>query len=68
MTRDEALSLMLEHTPDPSLQRHMLNVEVAARWYARHFGEDETPYALAGLLHDFDYHLRYLLYHCQHVG
>ena len=55
MTRDKALSLMLEHTPDPSLQRHMLNVEVAARWYARHFGEDETLYALAGLLHDFDY-------------
>ncbi len=57
MTRDEAYALMVEHTPSPSLQRHMLNVETAMRAYARHFGEDEHDYALAGLLHDFDYEL-----------
>lgn len=52
-----AYELMVEHTPSPSLQRHMLNVEAAMRWYARFFGEDEETYAVAGLLHDFDYEL-----------
>lgn len=53
---------MLEHTPSESLQRHMLNVETAMRWYARHWislghPEEEELYAVAGLLHDFDYEL-----------
>ncbi|WP_339094517.1 HD domain-containing protein [Deinococcus sp. VB142] len=57
MNREEAYALMVQHTPSASLQRHMLNVEQAMRWYARHWGEDEETYALAGLLHDFDYEL-----------
>ncbi len=55
MNRDEAYALMVQHTPSASLQRHMLNVEAAMRHYARHWGEDEELYAVAGLLHDFDY-------------
>ena len=55
MKRDEAYALMVRHTPSLSLQRHMLNVETAMRWYAREFGEDEELYAVTGLLHDFDY-------------
>ncbi|GGJ66028.1 HD domain-containing protein [Deinococcus aquiradiocola] len=55
MNRADAYALMVEFTPSASLQRHMLNVEAAMRWYARNWGEDEERYAVTGLLHDFDY-------------
>jgi predicted hydrolase (HD superfamily) len=55
MTRDEALALMHEYTPSDALRKHMYAVEAAMRGYARNFGEDEEPFGLVGLLHDFDY-------------
>ena len=55
MTRDEALALMHEYTPSDALRTHMYAVEAAMRAYARKFGEDEEPFGLVGLLHDFDY-------------
>jgi putative nucleotidyltransferase with HDIG domain len=54
-TRADALALVHEYTASESLRKHMLSVEAAMRAYARHFGEDEERWALAGLLHDFDY-------------
>lgn len=54
-TRDEAYSLMIEWTESESLRKHMLAVETATRAYARKFAEDEERWAVAALLHDFDY-------------
>jgi putative nucleotidyltransferase with HDIG domain len=54
-SRADALALMESWTASDSLRKHMLAVEAAMVAYARHFGEDEHRWALAGLLHDFDY-------------
>ena len=55
MTRDEAYSLLREHTKSDSLRKHGLAVEAAMRHLARRFGGDEETWAIVGLLHDFDY-------------
>lgn len=57
MDRDEGLALVREYVKNESLVRHMLAVEVAMRFYARQFGEDEETWGLAGLLHDFDWEI-----------
>ncbi len=51
----ESLKLMESETPSKNLRRHMLAVEAAMRAYARKYGEDEELWAIAGVLHDFDY-------------
>ena len=54
-TRDDAYRLMVSHVKNENLQKHMLSVEVAMRFYARKYGEDEELWAITGLLHDCDY-------------
>jgi putative nucleotidyltransferase with HDIG domain len=54
-TRDDAYRFMTSHVKNENLQKHMLAVEVAMRFYARKYGEDEEPWAMTGLLHDCDY-------------
>jgi putative nucleotidyltransferase with HDIG domain len=55
MTRDEAWTLLCEHTKGESLRKHALAVETTMRHFARKHGEDEATWAITGLLHDFDY-------------
>ena len=54
-TRNDAYQLMTSHVKNENLQKHMLAVEVALRFYARKYGEDEELWAMTGLLHDCDY-------------
>ncbi|TMI80636.1 MAG: HDIG domain-containing protein, partial [Bacillati bacterium ANGP1] len=55
MTREEAWTVLTQHTGNPNLLKHMLAVEAVMRAYARTFGEDEETWGVVGLLHDLDY-------------
>lgn len=57
MNREEALKLVNDWTKNPGLVKHMLAVEAQMRAIAKHFGEDEDLWGLAGLLHDADYEM-----------
>jgi len=54
-TREQAYALLTEHTRNPNLVKHALCVEAAMRLYAGRYDGDEESWAIAGLLHDFDY-------------
>jgi putative nucleotidyltransferase with HDIG domain len=54
-TRDDAYLLMTSHVTNENLQKHMLAVEAAMRFYAPKYGEEEELWAMTGLLHDCDY-------------
>jgi len=53
--RTDAWNLLCEYTQSESLRKHALAVEACVRAYARKLGGNEEIWALAGLLHDFDY-------------
>jgi len=57
MERDTALAILDEHVKDDGLKRHMLSVEAAMRFYAEKLGADPDEWAIAGLLHDFDWEI-----------
>ncbi|WP_066633368.1 HD domain-containing protein [Desulfolucanica intricata] len=55
MQREEAYKLLTEHLKTENLINHSLAVEAVMRRLAKHFGEDDEKWGLAGLLHDIDY-------------
>ncbi|MEW6228322.1 MAG: HDIG domain-containing metalloprotein [Bacillota bacterium] len=55
MDRQQALELVKKHVETKNLIKHMLATEAVMRALANHLGEDETKWALVGLLHDIDY-------------
>ncbi len=57
MERNAAYTIVTEHVKNEGLIKHMLSVEAAMRAYAAHYGEDPDYWALAGLLHDFDWEI-----------
>ena len=57
MDRELAWRTVSEFVKDTGLRRHMLAVEAAMRHYARKLSGDEERWALAGLLHDFDWEI-----------
>ena len=54
MDRDKALGLVRKYTEKDTTYRHLVSVEGVMRALAKHFGEDEARWGLAGLWHDLD--------------
>ena len=54
MERTEAIAFAREKAEKETTVRHLISVEGVMRSLARHFGEDEDTWALAGLFHDLD--------------
>ncbi|HEX7344679.1 MAG TPA: HD domain-containing protein [bacterium] len=55
LSRPQALELVQRHVSNRNLIKHMIAVEGVMRRLARHFGQDEEIWGVAGLLHDLDY-------------
>jgi putative nucleotidyltransferase with HDIG domain len=57
MDRNQAWEIVCEFVKSDSLRKHMLAVEACVAAYARKAGEDEEKWAVAALLHDFDWEI-----------
>jgi len=57
MTREEALDSIKANVENENLIKHMLATEAIMLALAKHLGEDEEKWGLAGLLHDIDVEL-----------
>lgn len=57
MTRNEAWNIVCEFVKNDGLRRHMLAVEACMAAYANKFNEDRERWAVAALLHDFDWEI-----------
>ncbi len=55
MQRDEVLRIVKKRMANKNLFKHVLATEAVMRGLARHLGEDEERWGLAGLMHDLDY-------------
>ncbi len=55
--RAGAWQILTEFTKSDSLRKHALAVEASMRAYAARYGEDQEPWGMAGILHDFDYEM-----------
>ncbi len=66
ITREDALDLLKKYNQEPFHLQHAFTVEGVMSWYARELGyeEDETYWALTGLLHDIDFE-KYPEEHCK---
>lgn len=54
ISRNEALEFISKHLKNKNLVKHCLASEAVMRALAKHFGESEEEWGLAGLLHDAD--------------
>ncbi|HPR33332.1 MAG TPA: HDIG domain-containing protein [Prolixibacteraceae bacterium] len=54
MNREEALQLLHQKISSENMRRHSYASEAVLRALARHFGENEERWGIAGLLHDID--------------
>lgn len=57
MKREDALALVHQYIQNPNMIKHCLASEAVLKALARHLGEDETKWGLAGLLHDLDFEI-----------
>ncbi len=55
LSRDDALALLREHTPEPHMLHHARASEAVLRALAARLGHDPALWAMTGLLHDLDY-------------
>lgn len=56
-TRQQAWDIVCEFIQNDALRKHALAVEACVAAYAREHGEDEEKWAVAALLHDFDWEI-----------
>lgn len=54
ISRRDVLQLLGDNISNPNMIKHCLATEAVMRALARHLGEDEDKWGLAGLLHDLD--------------
>lgn len=57
MHREDAWSILVEHSKEDRTRRHGIAVEAAMQAYARLLHEDEEKWGMVGLLHDFDWEI-----------
>ena len=55
LTQNQALAIVNEHLKNKNLIRHCLAVEATMGALAKHFGEGDVIWRMAGLLHDADW-------------